>query len=76
MNQKEKNEQEWNRKENWKWRVFYHCREDSRVWVPKKPKWCGWTLNFAHGRSYVWLLVLLSLPVLIAIVICSLAAKG
>jgi uncharacterized membrane protein len=65
MKQSEINEAEWRDKNNWRWYLFYYCAEDSRVWVPKKPKWCGWTLNFAKKQSYVWLFALLIIPVAI-----------
>jgi fatty acid desaturase len=43
----------WNEAENWKWRLIYVCKEDPRVIVPKKPKWAGRTLNFAHRKSFL-----------------------
>ena len=67
MEQKEINELEWKNKTNWKWGSFYYCDKDTRVWVYKKPKWCGWTLNFAKKQSYLWLFILLIVPILIVI---------
>jgi uncharacterized membrane protein len=67
MTQREINEIEWLDKSNWKWSLFYCCATDTRVWVPKKPKWCGWTLNFAKKQSYLWLFVLLIVPIAIII---------
>ena len=69
MNQTEINESEWNSSENWKWRSFYFSDIDTRVWVPKKPRWAGWTLNFAKKQSYLWLFFLLVVPLGIVIVI-------
>ena len=69
MNQNEKNEKEWKNSDNWKWYTFYHCEKDSRVWVPKRPKWCGWTLNFAKKQSYIWLLLLLIIPIIIVLIV-------
>ncbi|MGF1679551.1 MAG: hypothetical protein ACFCUX_10215 [Candidatus Methylacidiphilales bacterium] len=46
----------WNEAKNWKWHVFYVCKDDPRVIVPKKPKWAGRTLNFAHRKAYMVLL--------------------
>ena len=69
--QREINEVEWRNKSNWKLFAFYYCENDTRVWVPKSPKWCGWTLNFAKKQSYFWLFVLLIVP--IAFVVCALS---
>jgi hypothetical protein len=33
---------------NWKLGVFYFCRADHRIVVPKRLKGLGWTLNFAR----------------------------
>ena len=33
--------------ENWKYGIFYSNKEDERLWVPKKQKWLGWTLNMS-----------------------------
>ena len=35
--------------------MVYVCKDDPRLIVPKRPKWGGWTLNFAHAS--VWLLL-------------------
>lgn len=47
----------WENPDHWKWHLVYVCEKDPRVIVPKKPKWMGRTLNFAHPRSYLVLLV-------------------
>jgi uncharacterized membrane protein len=44
-------EQLWSDPANWKYGLIYLCKEDPRIWVPKRQKWRGWTLNFAHRRS-------------------------
>jgi len=67
MNQKEINESEWSNKNNWKWASFYSSDVDTRVWVPKRPRWTGWTLNFAKSQSYVWLFLLLVVPTVFVI---------
>ncbi|MEM8864127.1 MAG: DUF5808 domain-containing protein [Planctomycetota bacterium] len=59
MDQHRVNEREWNADENWRWGVYYAPR-DRRVWVPKRSKWMGITLNFAHRSAYLWLAMLLS----------------
>jgi len=42
----------WNDPTNWKWGL-YVCKADPRVIVPKKPKWAGRTLNFAHRKAFL-----------------------
>jgi uncharacterized membrane protein len=51
--------------QNWKWGVFYCNAEDPRIWLPKRVPIMGWTLNFAHKKAYLWMLILLLLPLLI-----------
>ena len=34
----------------WTAGIIYHCAEDPRVIVPRRWRWGGWTLNFAHPR--------------------------
>jgi hypothetical protein len=43
----------WNEPKNWKWGLVYICKDDPRVIVPKKPKWAGRTLNFAHRKAFL-----------------------
>ncbi|WP_158824757.1 DUF5808 domain-containing protein [Mucilaginibacter lacusdianchii] len=50
----------------WKWGMFYYNPDDGAVWVEKRNN-MGWTLNFAHKAAYLWLLLLVVVPVLIAI---------
>ena len=38
----------WRDPRNRKWGVFYYCKEDPRVIVPKRQKWMGWTVNAAR----------------------------
>jgi len=46
---------------NWKLGVFYFCREDPRMIVPKRLRGLGWTLNFARPLAVPWLLFLIAL---------------
>ncbi len=70
MTQNEINLQEWENKENWKWGQFYNSKKDSRIWIPKKPKWMGWTLNFSKKQSYCWLFsLLILLPIILHIIV-------
>lgn len=63
--QAERNDAEWHRDENWRgWLDSYVAPNDTRVWVPKRSPWMGWTLNFAHRVSWLWLAALLGLPLL------------
>jgi hypothetical protein len=54
---------------NRKWGLFYYCKADPRVIVPKHPKWMGWTPNVAHPSAVpitLLLIALLAAPVWIA----------
>ncbi len=60
----------WKDRNNWRWHVFYCCKDDPRIIVPKRPKWCGRTFNFAHPKAYLVLvatMVIVCLPVVIPI---------
>ena len=60
------NQREWNNPSNWALGIFYRSDDDSRWMVPKPDRgWggirqSGWTLNFAHRRSW-WMLLGLSI---------------
>ena len=41
---------------NWKWRMFYFNKEDKRLFVDKKFTNLGATINFAHPKSYLFLI--------------------
>jgi uncharacterized membrane protein len=71
MTRDEQDRSEWSRPENWRggWLGVYVAPRDSRVWVPKRAPWIGWTLNFAHRRSWAWLIGLIGLPAVIAMLI-------
>jgi hypothetical protein len=38
---------------NWKWGIFYHCKSDPRLIVPKRFRGLGWTINVAHRGAWV-----------------------
>ncbi len=44
--------------QHWKLGIFYFCREDQRIVVPKRIRGLGWTINFARPSAYVWAAVL------------------
>lgn len=50
---------------NYKWGLFYFNPNDSRIIVPKRAKWMGWTLNFANPWTYVILATFICLAVLV-----------
>lgn len=56
-------EKYWEDDGNWHMGI-YSCADDPRVIVPKKPKWAGKTLNFAH-RKAAW--TILAATLLIAL---------
>ena len=62
----------WRDPENWKYGI-YRCPADPRVIVPKRIKWMGWTVNFAHGFAWSALILILAL---IAGPLAILAAAG
>src|SRR6266480_1949454 len=47
----------WADPNNWRDGIIYVCKDDPRLIVPKKPKWGGWTLNFAHASAWLALLI-------------------
>lgn len=58
---REELERLWAEPRNWGW--VYRCALDPRVIVPRRRRWMGWTINFAH--SWAWPVLLFS--VLIAV---------
>ena len=38
--------------DNYKWGIFYFCREDKRMFPPKRSG-LGWTINFANSGAVV-----------------------
>jgi uncharacterized membrane protein len=51
MNQKD----EWhNDPANWTLGIFYFNRRDNRLLVPKRNKWLGFTINWAHPLAIVF----------------------
>ena len=39
--------------EHYKWGIFYFNPQDTRIILPKRNQWMGWTLNFANLWTYV-----------------------
>lgn len=46
---------------NYKMGIFYFNKNDIRAVVPKKDKMMGWTFNFAHIRTYLFILLAIAL---------------
>lgn len=74
MTQDQINDAEWSDPANWHWGV-YRSERDTRVWVAKKPKWAGWTLNFAHTAALWWLVALLTPGLIVAMVAIFMASN-
>jgi hypothetical protein len=51
----------WEDPQYWKPPGIYRCAADPRLVVPKRRRWAGWTLNFAHRTA--WLLLLGSIVI-------------
>lgn len=45
---------------NYKLGIFYFNKSDERFVVPKRERALGWTFNFAHIRTYVFLAVIIA----------------
>ncbi|MDN3579908.1 DUF5808 domain-containing protein [Mucilaginibacter flavus] len=50
----------------WKWGIIYINADDPAIWLPKRTG-LGWTLNFAHKRSFVYLVLLIAIPLFISL---------
>jgi hypothetical protein len=48
----------WSDSSNWTAGIIYVCKDDPRFIVPRRMKWSGWTLNFAHPSAWVTLLLI------------------
>jgi uncharacterized membrane protein len=51
---------------NWKWGWFYNNKEDKRIFLPKRNKYLGWTVNFANPISIISLIVITITIILIS----------
>jgi hypothetical protein len=49
----------WRDPANWKAETIYRCAQDPRVIVPKRRKWAGWTINFAHRFAWSALILIM-----------------
>ena len=78
MDVKAHNKNEWNNPNNWsRMGLFgiYFCKADTRLFVPKATPAFGWTLNFGHRHSVLWLSAIIVLPVLLISMLLSFQLK-
>ena len=40
---------------NWIWGFIYYNQRDRRIFVPKRNKWLGITLNFANPKAIIFI---------------------
>ena len=45
------------------WRIVYRCASDPRVIVPRRHRWMGWTINFAHPFAWPTLVLCVAVAV-------------
>jgi uncharacterized membrane protein len=59
-------QQEWSDPRNWRggWLGLYGSKRDPRLWVPKRQRWRGWTINLEHPKA----------PLLVAGLVAAVAA--
>jgi uncharacterized membrane protein len=55
MTQDDINQAEWNKPGNWSCGLYF-SKKDNRVWVPKRIKSLGWTLNLGQRKGAIWLI--------------------
>jgi len=73
--QREINEAQWRDTDNWSDPLvgFYFSKRDTRVWVPKRRPWMGYTLNLAHPAGARWMLGLFLGSILLVTLLMILA---
>ena len=52
-------------KKKYKFGIFYHHKDNPKIFVPKGSGGIGWTLNFANSWSYVILMLLVGIIIFI-----------
>lgn len=69
--QRETNRIEWENPDNWggpDWMAFYFSKRDTRVWVPKRRPWMGWTFNLGQNGGVYWLVAfMIGIPMVILV---------
>ena len=61
----------WRDPRHWTPPGIYRCAEDPRVIVPKRRRWMGWTLNFAHRSAWPVLLGAIAVAVGPALIVVA-----
>jgi len=61
----EQQDQWHNDPKNWKWGFFYCNPEDKRLFVDKRNPNFGATVNFAHPKSYLFIIGIVAFIVLV-----------
>ena len=68
-------EQFWQDPDHWSSGIYF-CKQDPRLFVPKRHRWAGWTINFGHRFGMWTLIVLIGIPMTaLAIGVAVLAAR-
>jgi len=57
-----------------KWLKVYYCKADPRVIVPRRRKWMGWTVNFAHPCAIPMILLSFAIAVVPSAIVSLLLA--
>lgn len=76
VTQDEINAREWRNPDNWgnpKWLGVYFSKRDTRIVVPKRKRWTGWTFNFARPAGILIFIGLFILAILTQTVAHALA---
>lgn len=60
-------------KKHYKFGIFYHHKNNERLWVPKGDGGIGWTLNFANKWSYLVLAIFIG--IFISLVVFAFSQK-
>jgi uncharacterized membrane protein len=73
------NDKHWNDPKNWGEGLcgWYFCKEDTRLWVPKRIKGLGITVNLGHPKGGKTLIGIFLLPTLFLVLglLASIAAS-
>ena len=79
MDQNQINQAEWLKDENWggrKWGEVYFSKKDTRICVPKRIKWMGWTVNLAHTTGVLlFVSALLGIPCVVIAILLTTGAR-
>jgi uncharacterized membrane protein len=79
MNKGATDQEEWQKDKNWggpKWGEVYFSKKDSRIIVPKRIKWMGWTVNLAHTAGVLLFVgALFGIPCLVFAILLITGAK-